>query len=116
MNSEKPDVPTLLELDGDLTGLIRRYKKWLLRYNPLTDVCGVGARGRLSNKHLETFENNSRLPWIFAYGRRIFRTARPSSGMFEAHFGDRPKSTLFIANNQRHDTILMLLDIDNKEK
>jgi hypothetical protein len=96
--------------DGDLTGLIRRFKRWIRPYNALRDFGWCRGVGRPGDRVLEAFRNDPKLMRCDEY----FRGRGPTYRQLEDHLCRRADATLFITNGAKQDSLLMLAEIDDK--
>jgi hypothetical protein len=96
------------EFDGDLNRFIKEYKRWLKTCMRLNDY-GKDT-SRMSNVTMEAFRNDPSLGFF----RGAYRNREPSYLAFDAHL-ERGPSTLFVTNASVSDTLLLLVDLDNKD-
>jgi hypothetical protein len=109
-NSQNGQLTASVNTLGIPEDEIRRFQAWLEDRQLIYDVASGPAR-RPTNSVLEAFRNDPTLDRMGRWPRH-----RPLvAADLRAHLEQRERSTLYAANQQGCDRLLMLADLDNKE-
>jgi hypothetical protein len=104
---------------------LRDYKKWLLTLNSLKDCVYISSSGEHNHKfrdsELEEFRNHPKWASVIRepdYGKPydLYRSSySPNYDDLAAHHINCREKTIFTINQSSSDTLLMLIDVDNKQ-